>query len=124
MVDLFTEEQRNSLKNAFSLFDMDGEGKITDKSLRCVLRSWAHNPTEVEIKEIIKENDSKGNGTLDFPDFLSWMICITKKNSITELIDAFNKCFSYNNGNSLVSIEDFINSAKYLGEKLLEKNYK
>ena len=38
-----------------------------------VLRSLGVNPTEFELQEIINEVDSDGNGTIDFPEFLTMM---------------------------------------------------
>lgn len=39
MVDALTEEQIAEFKEAFSLFDKDGDGNITTKELGTVMRS-------------------------------------------------------------------------------------
>ncbi len=67
MVEQLSEEQIAEFKEAFSLFDKDGDGKITSKELGTVMRSLGANPTEAELKEMIKEVDTDGNGTIDFP---------------------------------------------------------
>ncbi|ELR21018.1 calmodulin, putative, partial [Acanthamoeba castellanii str. Neff] len=67
MVEQLSEEQIAEFKEAFSLFDRDGDGKITSKELGTVMRSLGANPTEAELKEMIKEIDTDNNGTIDFP---------------------------------------------------------
>ncbi len=71
MVEQLTEEQMAEFKEAFSLFDKDGDGKITSKELGTVMRSLGANPTEAELKDMIKDVDLDGNGTIDFPGNLS-----------------------------------------------------
>ena len=83
-----TEEQIAEFKEAFSLFDKDGDGTITTKELGTVMRSLGQNPTEAELqvkialnaepvnrwlKDMINEVDADGNGTIDFPEFLTMM---------------------------------------------------
>ena len=71
--DQLTEEQIAEFKEAFSLFDKDGDGTITTKELGTVMRSLGQNPTEAELQDMINEVDADGNGTIDFPEFLSLM---------------------------------------------------
>jgi len=68
-----TEEQIAEFKEAFSLFDKDGDGTITTKELGTVMRSLGQNPTEAELQDMINEVDADGNGTIDFPEFLCLM---------------------------------------------------
>ena len=37
------------------------------------MRSSGKNPTEAELQDMINEVDADGNGTIDFPEFLSVM---------------------------------------------------
>uniref|UniRef100_A0A8C5FR68 EF-hand domain-containing protein n=1 Tax=Gadus morhua TaxID=8049 RepID=A0A8C5FR68_GADMO len=67
----FTNEKQ--FKEAFSLFDKDGDGTITTKELGTVMRSLGQNPTEAELQDMINEVDADGNGTIDFPEFLTMM---------------------------------------------------
>ena len=64
MADQLTEEQIAEFKEAFSLFDKDGDGTITTKELGTVMRSLGQNPTEAELQDMINEVDADGNGTI------------------------------------------------------------
>lgn len=52
-----TEEQRAEFKEAFSLFDRDGDGTITTKELGTVMRALGQNPTEEELRQMVEEVD-------------------------------------------------------------------
>jgi hypothetical protein len=51
----YTEEQIAEFKEAFSLFDRDGDGTIDADELGTVMRSMGHQPTEEEIEDMIRE---------------------------------------------------------------------
>ncbi|GCB76173.1 hypothetical protein scyTo_0015443 [Scyliorhinus torazame] len=71
MADPLAEEQIAEFKEAFSLFDKDGDDTITTKDLGTVMRPLGQNPTEAELQATITEVDADGNGTIDFPEFLT-----------------------------------------------------
>ena len=54
MADQLTEEQIAEFKEAFSLFDKDGDGTITTKELGTVMRSLGQNPTEAELQDMVR----------------------------------------------------------------------
>ncbi|VDM94117.1 unnamed protein product, partial [Onchocerca ochengi] len=63
--DQYTEPSYHSVdefickfKEAFSLFDKDGDGTITTKELGTVMRSLGQNPTEAELQDMINEVDA------------------------------------------------------------------
>ena len=51
-------------REAFSLFDKDGDQTITTKELGTVMRSLGQNPTEAELQEMILEVDVDGRALL------------------------------------------------------------
>ena len=105
MAESLTEEQIAEFKEAFSLFDKDGDGTITTKvcckylshffshikihyiqELGTVMRSLGQNPKEQELTDMINEIDEDGNGTVDFEEFLVMMAKkINDKDSEEEL---------------------------------------
>merc|ERR1712100_729404 len=90
MADQLTEGQIAEFKEAFSLFDKDGDGTITTKELGTVMRSLGQNPTEAELQDMVNEVDADGNGTIDFPEFLTLMARKMKDtDSEEELKEAF-----------------------------------
>merc|ERR1711979_117916 len=102
MADQLTEEQIGEFKEAFSLFDKDGDGTITTKELGTVMKSLHHNPSEAELQDMINEVDADGSGTIDFPEFLTMMARKMKDTDTEEeLIEAF-KVFD-RDGNGFIS---------------------
>ncbi|XP_066931204.1 uncharacterized protein [Clytia hemisphaerica] len=73
IVDTLSEEQILDFKEAFALFDKDGDGTITTKELGTVMRSLGQNPTENELEDMINEVDFDGSGTIEFPEFITMM---------------------------------------------------
>jgi len=51
----YTDEQLAEFKEAFSLFDRDGDGTIDADELGTVMRSMGHQPTEEEVEDMIRE---------------------------------------------------------------------
>ena len=74
MSENLTENQKEEFKEAFSLFDKDGDGTVSTKELGQVMRTLGQNPTESELNDMIKEVDIDGNGEIDFEEFVDLMI--------------------------------------------------
>ena len=90
MVENLTDEEINQFKFFFDLFDKDSSGTITTKELGTVMRNLGQNPSEEELKQLIREVDLNGDGTIDFKEFLCLMIKKMDDNdNDEELQDAF-----------------------------------
>ncbi|MCO5578680.1 hypothetical protein L7F22_032524 [Adiantum nelumboides] len=108
MAEQLSGEQISEFKEAFSLFDKDGDGNITTRELGTVMRSLGQNPTEAELQEMINEVDADGNGTIDFPEFLNLMARKMKDtDSEEELKEAF-KVFDKDQNGFISAAEDAI----------------
>ena len=52
------------------MFDRDGDGFVSSKELGTVMRSLGQNPTEAELKDIIKEVDQDGKQSIRKAKFI------------------------------------------------------
>ncbi|XP_030855323.1 calmodulin-like [Strongylocentrotus purpuratus] len=120
MADQLTEEQIAEFKEAFSLFDKDGDGTITTKELGTVMRSLGQNPTEAELQDMINEVDADGNGTIDFPEFLTMMARKMKETDSEEEIREAFRVFD-KDGNGYISAAELRHVMTNLGEKLTDE---
>jgi calcium-dependent protein kinase len=60
---------------AFSVFDRNGDGKITQEELRSVLRSGSvETLVDIqEVEELMRDFDKNGDGIIDFDEFMAMM---------------------------------------------------
>ena len=63
-LNFFSPLLSSEFKEAFSLFDKDGDGTITTKELGTVMRSLGQNPTEAELQDMINEVDADGEDSV------------------------------------------------------------
>merc|ERR1712223_2181759 len=120
MADQLTEEQIAEFKEAFSLFDKGGDGTITTMELGTVMRSLGQNPTEAELQDMINEVDADGNGTIDFPEFLTMMARKMKDTDSEEEIREAFRVFD-KDGNGFISAAELRHVMTNLGEKLTDE---
>merc|ERR1712048_1402790 len=105
MADVLPVEQIAEFKEAFALFDKDSDGSITTSELGTVMRSLGQNPTEAELEDMINEVDVDGNGTIDFPEFLTLM---ARKMKDTDTEDELKEAFRVfdKDSNGYISAEE------------------
>ena len=115
-----TEELIAEFKEAFSLFDKDGDGTITTEELGTVMRSLGQNPSEAELQDMINEGDADGDGTIDFPEFLAMMALKVKDTDAEQEIRAAFRVFD-KDGNGFISAEELMHVMNNLGEKLTDE---
>ncbi|KAK6633811.1 hypothetical protein RUM43_001402 [Polyplax serrata] len=115
-----TEEQIAEFREAFNLFDKDGDGNITTKELGTCMRSLGQNPTEAEISDLICEVDVQGTGLIDFSSFVLIMAKKVKDvDNEEELREAF-RIFD-KEGNGFITAAELRHIMMNLGEKLTEE---
>lgn len=51
------------IREAFNVFDKNGDGIVSCKELGTVMRSLGQNPTDAEVQDMINEVDADGKGT-------------------------------------------------------------
>lgn len=116
-LDSLTEDQIREFGEAFSLFDKEGKGTITTDDLGAVMESLGLNRSEAELKNMLKDVDAGGNGTIEFPEFLSLVTAKAKeKSDQAEIVEAF-LTFDRNN-DGFITADEIYHIMGNLGEKL------
>uniref|UniRef100_A0A915CS21 EF-hand domain-containing protein n=1 Tax=Ditylenchus dipsaci TaxID=166011 RepID=A0A915CS21_9BILA len=107
MSDQLNQEQIDEFKEAFVLFDQDGDGTINAKELGTVM-------------QMINEVDADGNGTVDFPEFLTMM---ARKMKNTDCRDEIKEAFRVfdKDGSGFISASELRHVMINLGEKLTDE---
>jgi len=68
------ETMKRELKDAFRIYDKEGEGFITMDTLRDLISELLAPLTPDELDGIIEELDEDGSGTMDFDEFCEMMM--------------------------------------------------
>ncbi|XP_054274191.1 troponin C, isoallergen Bla g 6.0201-like [Macrosteles quadrilineatus] len=61
------------LREAFRMYDKEGEGYITTDVLKEIFRELDRTITEEDLNSMIEEIDSDGSGTVDYEEFMEVM---------------------------------------------------
>ena len=67
------ESQLDQLKEAFSLFDSDKDGKIAKNELKVLLQSMGQSPSETDLRDMIDQVDATGDDSISFVEFVAFM---------------------------------------------------
>ena len=120
MADQLTEDHILEFKEAFALFDPDCDGEITHKELAKVLVSLGIQVTKDEVLEMLQDVDADGNGSIDFPEFLTLLARKLKdSDSEEELKEAF-RVFDQD-GSGSINVDEFRKVMTNLREVISEK---
>jgi calmodulin len=95
----------------------DSDGSITNWELGIVMRSLGQNPTEAEVQDMIDEVDANGNGTIEFPEFLTMMARKMRDTDGEEQIKEAFRVFD-KDGNGYISAAELRDVMTSLGENL------
>ncbi|XP_021537153.1 centrin-4-like [Neomonachus schauinslandi] len=116
------ETQKQEIKEAFDLFDVDGSGTIDVKELKIAMQALGFEPKKEEIKRMIAEIDKEGIGTITFEDFFAIMsVKMSEKDEKEEILKAF-KLFDDDTGS--ITLNNIKRVAKELGENLTDDELK
>ena len=72
--DQLTEEQIAEFKEAFRVFDKDGNGFISAAELRHIMTNLGEKLTDEEVDEMIREADIDGDGQINYEEFVKVMM--------------------------------------------------
>merc|ERR1719242_976931 len=74
MIEDDEEQMKEELKEAFRIYDKEGQGFITNDVLKEILSEIDSSLTEDDLDNIIEEVDEDGSGTMDFDEFQEMMM--------------------------------------------------
>lgn len=67
-------DQDTALREAFKMFDKDGNGYISAAELRTVMCNLGEKLTEQEVDDMIKEADVDADGMVNYEEFVAMML--------------------------------------------------
>merc|ERR1712181_85584 len=68
------ETMKKELKDAFRVYDKEGQGFITTETLRGLISELLAPLTDEELEGILEELDEDGSGSMDFDEFCEMMM--------------------------------------------------
>lgn len=96
MFNSYKIEQIEELREIFKMYDRDNTGNISNRALKFLLRGLGDNVNEEEVDLVLKDMDEDGNGTIDFQEFLLYMLEKVNAQSLEDdLVEVF-KVFDRN----------------------------
>ncbi|OMH81045.1 Calmodulin [Zancudomyces culisetae] len=111
-------------REAFTLFDRTGEGKVPMSSVGTLLRALGQNPTEAEIRDITGDLDPNDGKSIDFDDFLKILLrpggfkSAATEATFNEFVQAF-QVFD-REGNGFISVGELRYVLTSLGDRLTD----
>lgn len=64
----------DEMREAFKVFDMDGNGTIDEKELRVTMKKLGEKLSDEDIRAMIRAADKNGDGKIDYEEFIKMML--------------------------------------------------
>ena len=111
------EEEIEELREAFNLFDTNGDGTIDPKELKAAMQSLGFEAKNHTVYQMISDIDKNGTGDIDFEEFLDLM---TVKLGDSDSPEDVQKVFDLfdDDKTGFISIHNLKRVAKDLGESM------
>lgn len=112
-------DETRDLKQAFDLFDRNGDGHISAQELGTVMRQLGFSPSDKEIRRMIAEVDKNTNSMVEFEEFVMLMrkhkALVDREADMRQAFRSFDA-----NDDGSISREELRQAMERLGEKLSE----
>lgn len=104
------------LEQVFKKFDANGDGRICADELGSIMRSLGHEATAEELRTMIAEVDSDGDGFIDLEEFIELNTKGIDHDEVLENLKHAFEVFDIDK-NGMISAEELQNVLKSLGEE-------
>jgi centrin-1 len=111
------EEEIEELREAFNLFDTNGDGSIDPKELKAAMQSLGFEGKNHTVAQMINDIDKNGTGDIDFEEFLDLM---TVKLGDSDTPEDVKKVFDLfdDDKTGFITIQNLKRVSKDLGESM------
>lgn len=111
------DDQKQEIREAFQLFDMNNDGFLDYHELKVALRALGFEVTKKEVLDIIDEYDTSGERVISYADFYRHVAgAMLERDPIVEIKRAFSLFDDDHTGK--ISIKNLRRVAKELGETM------
>ncbi len=120
-----TEAQRGEIRQAFDLFDTEGQGVIDANALKVVLRALGFEPTRDEVAAMVAAKTGRPSAAIessaiDFNEFLELLLLkMSEKDSKEDAMRAFRQFDLGHAGR--ITFDDLKQVARELGESMTDE---
>ncbi|EDK45181.1 cell division control protein 31 [Lodderomyces elongisporus NRRL YB-4239] len=117
------EEQKSEIREAFQLFDMDGDGQLDYHETKVAFRALGFDLSKREVLDIIREYDLNDSHRLSYENFFKVVgEMILKRDPLEEIRRAFQLFDT--EGTGLISVRSLKKISRDLGENLSDEELK
>lgn len=119
-----SEAEKKEISDAFNILDEDGDGKLTSVEMKMLLQSQFMVFTDSQVDEAVKELDTDGSGTIEFPEFEAYVIKNglskpTKEEFGEDMRDAFEMFDA--DGDGYIDTEEFKAFMQMFGDQMSDE---
>lgn len=109
------DEKMGAYKEAFSLFDQDGNGSISSGELKNVMKSLNIEMGDADVERMIKEVDADASGNIEFNEFVALMMRYEDQDQkdIAEAFEIIDR-----DGSGVISSMELKQALLMLGQRL------
>jgi hypothetical protein len=103
---MLSEQQRSEIRQAFDLFDAEGQGVIDATALKVVLRALGFDSKKEKVRKMIADIDLDGSGALRPPSVpLAVRCCIRRVGTLAKTLARFLRFWRWHSCGRRVRLE-------------------